>query len=693
MAELILDFYGGTDLYSDGDIENDILGLVKRVGAPPNAEMIENFAEAYHLSPIRENILNWYPFKNNCSILEVGSGCGAITGLLCKRAQKLVSVELSKRRATINYERHKQYDNLFIVVSDLNTFHSDEKFDYVVVNGVFEYAGSFTHGRDPYTTFLQKLADFLKPDGVLLIAIENRIGLKYFNASQEDHTRNIYEGINGYKEQNSVKTFTQGEWKEMLKICGLNGIKFYYPYPDYKFPTEIFDDDTIYTMNYGTPLPNYEEGRMSLFDEYEVIRTLKRERILNHFANSFLIQAAITQTPLNECSVSYAKLNTDRRPEYQIGTEIEKEGNSYRVFKFPLSESAKLHIYSMGQSTTKDNPSLQILKGVKCGEGVAYQFLQGRTLRDMVDERLLRGEVGDTQKLIDDFFEKYCRSYIETETDQYADEQFEKYFGKVEANQSERCLQDAPIDLIMTNIFWQDGKWIIIDDEWYAHCKMPTRFVLWRMLNDYVCSSSTEDSKLLFKQMLTAYSISKQDELVYHQMAEYFASEYVGANKQWRFARPSYAVSLNSIREEYTRINSLRTAFYLDRGNGYSEQEKIYIEAPVHNKKFIIKAKINMPETVRSIRWDPVEQQLCTISNIAFSQNLIPKDDANLRKWEIRCRDPQMELRFVGGAAQNEIVVTGEVEFPSYQSAADLEARILQVMEESDRLFGCSKAE
>ena len=50
----------------------------------------------------------------------------------------------------------------------------------IVLNGVFEYAPGFTEGDQPCETFLKNIKRLLKPEGILLIAIENRFGLKYF---------------------------------------------------------------------------------------------------------------------------------------------------------------------------------------------------------------------------------------------------------------------------------------------------------------------------------------------------------------------------------------------------------------------------------------------------------------------------------------------------------------------------------
>ena len=81
-------FYKGEDLYSDGEIEDKLLDIVQKC---ENEEDIyqelltsDEWPILYHLSPIRHNILEWYDFEPNGSVLEIGAGCGAISGLFCK---------------------------------------------------------------------------------------------------------------------------------------------------------------------------------------------------------------------------------------------------------------------------------------------------------------------------------------------------------------------------------------------------------------------------------------------------------------------------------------------------------------------------------------------------------------------------------------------------------------------------------
>ena len=290
-AKLNLEYYTGDDFYSDGDIENDILEIVK---SDKSIEDIlsndDRWAVLYHLSPIRQNIINWYPFKKNATLLEIGGGCGAITGALCDGVSKVKVVELSKRRSEINFQRNKHHENLEIIVGNLNHIKFQEKFDYITLNGVLEYAGSFTDTQEPYKTFLQNIKKLLKPDGKLIIAIENRYGLKYFAGAKEDHTSKEFDSITGYKGNKSVRTFGKKELEDLLLESGYPIQEFYYPHPDYKMPFEIFSQDYLPTKEHLlSSAPNFDSDRYELFSESEAFKGIIENNQYEFFANSFLV--------------------------------------------------------------------------------------------------------------------------------------------------------------------------------------------------------------------------------------------------------------------------------------------------------------------------------------------------------------------------------------------------------------------
>ncbi len=290
-AKMNLDYYTGTDYYSDGDIEDELLEIVKTHNDYSTVLAKETrWPILYHLSHIRQNIINWYPFKQNASCLEIGGGCGAITGALCQNLGEVKVVELSKRRSLINLERHKHFDNLEIIVGNLNDIDFKQKFDYITLIGVLEYAGSFTQTDEPYKDFLLQIKQYLKPKGKLIIAIENRYGLKYFAGAKEDHTGKEFDGITGYKDNNTVRTFGKKELEELLQQSGFPCQEFYYPHPDYKMPMEIYSQNWLPgSSSVLSQAPNFDYERFELFNESDAFQGIIENGQFEFFANSFLV--------------------------------------------------------------------------------------------------------------------------------------------------------------------------------------------------------------------------------------------------------------------------------------------------------------------------------------------------------------------------------------------------------------------
>ncbi len=68
----------------------------------------------YHFSHIRGNIVSWLPITKEDKVLEIGAGCGAITGALAKKAGSVTCVELSRQRSLVNAYRNEDCDNVTI---------------------------------------------------------------------------------------------------------------------------------------------------------------------------------------------------------------------------------------------------------------------------------------------------------------------------------------------------------------------------------------------------------------------------------------------------------------------------------------------------------------------------------------------------------------------------------------------------
>jgi 2-polyprenyl-3-methyl-5-hydroxy-6-metoxy-1,4-benzoquinol methylase len=296
LTKLNLDYYKGNDLYSDGDVENTILDIVKN-----NTDFTEilhdtdNWAILYHLTPVRKNLLDWYDFEKNATLLEIGGGCGAFSGMFAQKLESVKVVELSKRRAEIIYNRHKSYDNLEIIAGNLNDIVFDEKFDFVTLIGVLEYAGKFTDGDTPFKTFLENAKSYLKPNGKLLLAIENKFGMKYWAGAREDHTGRLFDSIENYPNDKGIQTFGKVELTELLESAGYKDLKFYYPMPDYKLPKVVYSDEYLPKIDdlFDIYSQNFDQDRYALFNEREAFKNVIKNKQFDFFANSFLVELSL----------------------------------------------------------------------------------------------------------------------------------------------------------------------------------------------------------------------------------------------------------------------------------------------------------------------------------------------------------------------------------------------------------------
>ena len=288
------DFYSGVDLYSDGDdMENKILQIVKNETEYDYChEEYKDWPVLYHLTRQRENIVEPMDIKISDEILEIGAGMGAVTGALAKRGRNVECIELSKRRSLVNAYRHRECNNIHIYVGNFQDIVLEKKYDVITLIGVLEYGYHYINSEHPYEEFIKKTVSLLKPGGRLYIAIENKLGMKYFAGYSEDHLWKPFVGIEGYSKKDKVKTFSKKQLEKLLLENGYKSLYFYYPFPDYKLPTVIYSDDNMEDIKINFPeQSNYDTSVIRTFRMNEAFESLHGSSERKMLSNSFLVEA------------------------------------------------------------------------------------------------------------------------------------------------------------------------------------------------------------------------------------------------------------------------------------------------------------------------------------------------------------------------------------------------------------------
>ena len=251
----------------------------------------ENWEEMYHLSSMRQNLLEWYDFDKDASLLEIGSEAGALTGLFSKCVKSVVALEVDAQMMEVNRMRNKHCTNVEFRIGGLDKIE-DGKFGYITLIGTIEHAFKYDFTENPFQGLLATCKKHLKDNGVLILALDNKTGMKYW-AGAPEHCNGIpYAGITNNRDANSPRTFSKDEIEEMLDKAGLSKREFFYPTPDYRFTSSMYSDEFLPQV--GELRPGnlvYKEGGYQFFEEDLAYDTVCKDGKYPYFAESFLIFA------------------------------------------------------------------------------------------------------------------------------------------------------------------------------------------------------------------------------------------------------------------------------------------------------------------------------------------------------------------------------------------------------------------
>jgi SAM-dependent methyltransferase len=428
--------------YSDGRISERYLEAVLSRATDLSSDSyeleqwIKDWPSEYHLSRQRAQLLRDFVFKRESRVLEVGCGCGAITRFLGETFHEVVAVEGSLARARLARLRTRGQDNVVVVCSPFQEVAFATPFDVVFCVGVLEYASQFVNAADPYDATLEYFSSVLSPDGMLVLAIENQFGAKYWASSREDHTGVMFDGLEGYPRlRQGGRTFGYHELQQRVERH-FPHVRFYFPFPDYKMPSCILSEEFLRRVNAGELAGrfrsrDYTGSRHRLFDERHLLLELDRNDMLAFFANAFLIVAAKSPhaaTGLRSLGVLYSR---KRVPSLATITRFLEDGDGQvRVAKTVAS----------GQEAVEAGP-LRLRPN-------ATRWIRGPSLQTQVVGRSKERGVSLDALLAP------CRAWLEA------------LRARAHPEDGRLLVDGALLDCNWSNSYIVNGQCVFVDQEW-----------------------------------------------------------------------------------------------------------------------------------------------------------------------------------------------------------------------------------
>lgn len=439
---------------------------------------IRDWPSLYHLSPYRATILDCFDFRRNEStVLELGAGCGAVTRWLGEHFQDVHAVEGSLQRAHVARLRCKDLSRVKIYAANFYDLAVAGQFDVVTLIGVLEYSHLYhpAHKGNPYAAALDTLHfthDALKNQGILVLAIENKLGLKYFSGAKEDHSGKLFDGIQGYPDIKTPVSYSAAELERLLREAGFTAVDFYLPFPDYKLAKTIINAQALsanqhYLYNWiETPFPDRVSGqRILLFNESLVLREISKAGLLKDLSNSFLVVAHKGEKDKNCKHLGFANDNWIVR-HYSLGR--------YQAFckRASLVQTASGYFevhnsHAFDMMTAKPIPAslfTHVLTSEKYHPGDLLLF----TLFEMIASGTFETLFQPLLKKLNDFLLQHFATGQQDET-------------------GIPLLSGESLDVALWNIIVKEktGEWSIVDREWTCHDFIPADFILWRNLHHF----------------------------------------------------------------------------------------------------------------------------------------------------------------------------------------------------------------
>lgn len=287
---------------------------------------ITDFATEYHLSRQRHCLLRPLNIQRGERVLELGCECGVLTRYLGEIGAEVVALEPNQTQSRIASIRCEDLSNVRVIHGDLQTLDDAPAFDWILLVGQAQYD-------------LEQLKILLKSSGGVVLAVDNKLGLKYFNGLADEASTLPFWNIQNINEKPIKPIFARKELTTLLMQHGFEHIDFWYPFPDYRFPSVMLSDiglqdeefapEEMLAKSYARSSTHVEKR---FFLDPLVMRELGRNGNLADFANAFLTIARLHSPTLSEAvlGVSYA---VSRKPEFITETKISRDNNTISVQK------------------------------------------------------------------------------------------------------------------------------------------------------------------------------------------------------------------------------------------------------------------------------------------------------------------------------------------------------------------------
>lgn len=607
--------------YSDGTaVEQDLNNIL--VGCNDvslySRELLNHqkgWVKSYYFSPDRANLIR--PFERSlvgADVLELGCGCGAVTRYLGEVGAQVYAVEGSLNRAKIAAERCRDLSNVSVICDKIESLPFERQFDVVTLVGVLEYSRKYVDAVDPVRHVLEKARSYLKEGGLLFVAIENQLGLKYFAGAPEDHGVGVMAGINDAYRADSPVTFGRKELEGLFLKAGFAGVETHLPFPDYKLPSVV-----VHPKGYGYDLPwnladlinttlhtDRQAVPFPLFSLKAAWPVVVRNKLTADMAHSHLFIARNGETfPSVDSDTLASYYSPSRSKENAQEVRFLQYGSQVQVSRRRLYGDCEPVVEPYRQGTLHEQTLHRIIQ--RPGWGLDEVSAWAKVWTEALAQYLI------TPSIVPVGWERYTQ-----------------------------WLPESYIDAIPRNLILGDETSYFIDLEWQADHPLPIELIIYRgLFVTFSCVQSVakpKDSRLitahvLIEEVMVAlgYHLDVNDYALFMPVID-------GLARRAKGLEPNLVPPLAPRTEQQLQVRDFEsskpvryqiTLYYREKGGMFSEEDTVKHLAAFSNKL----QSINLRISPTGGRLDALRLDIADRPGVFVIEGLTVETDSGALLW------------------------------------------------------------
>ena len=309
--------------------------------------------------------------------------------------------------------------------------------------------------------------------------------------------------------------------------------------------------------------------------------------------------------------VIFAKFSNDRAERFSICTDMVKtDSGKIEVRKYGAGEKAAPHIddivkWSELLTEQYEGSGIMISPTVKKEGYAVSDYIDGKTLEETVDTLIHNGNINEAENIVKKYLgiikeRNSSEEFVVTDT-------FKDIFGDVAFEGKMHSGKVNDIDMVLGNILVDGNGWHLIDYEWTFDFPVPVEFIMYRVLHYYF---ETNNSRKALKDVMSLEGVSEADIEQFRIMEVNFQNYVKGDKHPLRelyedIGKPNIHVA------EAVDMMSANMRIYMDRGDGYNEDDTCYRQVQMQGKNNYT-ISINVDKGVKKYRIDPCEES-CSI--------------------------------------------------------------------------------